>query len=353
MRFFICAVAGFMLSLAWSAPVAAAHHAVVLQYHHFGSDTPEVTSVKLATFEQHLKYLEENDFTVLPLWDIVTRLREGNPLPERTVAITIDDAFISVYTEAYPRLKKRGYPFTVFVPTQAVDRGAGGYMTWKQMKEMKRSGASFASHGHTHAHLLRRKEDESDEQWARRISDDIRLSIDRLQEELGSNPKLFAYPYGEYSIKLKHLVKELGLVGVGQHSGPIGTESDFLALPRFPMGGVYSMMEQFAVKVRTLPFSVTKEDPEDPVLPDGISKPVLRLTLKPGDYSDRTLACYLGGGKLKVRWVDKENRVVEVSTETPLPQGRSRYNCTASHRDENRYFWYSHLWINNIYHSMD
>ena len=41
----------------------------------------------------------------MALAEIIDRLQDGQPLPDRTVAITIDDAYLSVYTEALPRIK--------------------------------------------------------------------------------------------------------------------------------------------------------------------------------------------------------------------------------------------------------
>jgi hypothetical protein len=44
-------------------------------------------------------------------------------------------------------------------------------------------------------------------------------------------------------------------------------------------------------------------------------------------------------------WEGPKEPTIRVSSPDPLPAGRSKYTCTARHRSENRYFWYSHLWI--------
>jgi biofilm PGA synthesis lipoprotein PgaB len=170
---------------------------------------------------------------------------------------------------------------------------------------------------------------------------------------LGPNPSLFVYPYGEYSLKLERIVGDLALVGVGQQSGAIGPQSNFLALPRFPMGGVYSSMDQFPTKVNSLPFPVIAVEPADPVLHQGETRPVLRVTLAPGQFQMESLACYLRGKRIPITWVDRSRRIFETRAERPLPEGRSKYNCTAHHQNEDRYFWFSHLWINNVYHKED
>ncbi len=321
-------------------------HAVILQYHHFGEDTPPSTSVPLETFRQHLSYIERNGYTVWPVEKIVTHLKEGKEVPEKCVGITIDDAYESVYERAYPLLKKHGFPFTVFVPTEAAEKKYGISMTWEQMKEMTNHGATLSSHGHTHDYLVRRKKGETESEWKARVKQDIQKSLELLKKRLGSESGLFAYPYGEYNSALKQIVKDMNLIAFGQHSGAVWPGSDFAALPRFPMSAQYAEMNSFRTKIRSLPLPVISAEPSGPVLEEDNRKPVLKLELAPGDYSKGTMTCYASGqGRIEARWVGSEKKVLEVVADGPLPTGRSRYNCTARHKSENRYFWYSHPWL--------
>jgi len=329
-----------------AVPARAAGSAVILQYHHFGSDTPASTSVTMEQFRVHLDYLKSNGFAVWPVEKIVAHVRKGQQLPDKCVGITIDDAYVSVYERAFPLLRENAYPFTVFVTTEGVDKGFDSYMTWDRMREMQSGGAAFAAHGHSHDYLVRRPAGETEAAWAERAKEDIARSVERLQEELGSPAALFAYPYGEYDTALREIVAGLGLVGFGQQSGAMWKGSDFTALPRFPMAGGYADMAQFEVKAGSLPLPVVSAVPDDPVLPPGDSPPVLRLVLEPGDYERETLACFdAGGERIEAVWTDPEGLVLDVAARGPLPVGRSKYTCTARHRSENRYFWYSHLWI--------
>jgi peptidoglycan/xylan/chitin deacetylase (PgdA/CDA1 family) len=132
-------------------------HAVVLVYHHVSETTPTLTSITPAAFESHLDYLQENNFNLWPLARILATLRKGEPLPHNTVAITFDDAYQSVYSEAFPRLRKRNCPFTLFVSSEAVDRGYDNYLDWAQLRELANSGAELGNHSHSHAHLVRQK----------------------------------------------------------------------------------------------------------------------------------------------------------------------------------------------------
>ncbi|MDH5410757.1 MAG: polysaccharide deacetylase family protein, partial [Alphaproteobacteria bacterium] len=108
------------------AVAAAADSAVFLMYHRFGEDIYPATNVRIEQFEAHITELTKGPYTVLPASEIVAALQSGKELPDRTVGITIDDAYLSVYTEAWPRLKAAGLPFTLFVATDAVDKGYGG-----------------------------------------------------------------------------------------------------------------------------------------------------------------------------------------------------------------------------------
>ena len=60
-------------------------------------------------------------------------------------------------------------------------------------------GATIVNHGQTHAHLIRRKDNESETEWRERMSYDVLSAQQAIDEKLGPQPKYFAYPFGEYS----------------------------------------------------------------------------------------------------------------------------------------------------------
>jgi len=321
--------------------------AVVFMYHHFGVEKYPATNVTLAQFEAHLDYLEQHDYTVWPLQDIVTALEQGRRLPARTVAITIDDAYTSVYTEAWPRLRQHNWPFTVFVSTDVIDQHLEAFMSWDQMREMHASGVTFANHSSTHDHMTRRQAGEDQQHWLTRVRDDIDHAQQRLQQELGTAPKLFAYPYGEYNLALKGLLKKLGYTAFTQQSGAIAIYpyTDRQLLPRFPMADHYADIDQFETKIATLALPVISAEPEEPLTTD--TRPTLTVTLddtRLGAEQRQQLRCYVTGqGQTPVSWLD--DRRFTVTALQPLAQGRNRYNCTAPSGQGQRYFWFSRLWI--------
>ena len=98
-------------------PNATSNSAAVLMYHRFAEPAHPSTNIRIDQFEAHIEELKSGPYTVVPLADVVAAMTGGKPLPDRAVAITIDDAYLSVYTEAWPRLQAAGFPFTVFVAT--------------------------------------------------------------------------------------------------------------------------------------------------------------------------------------------------------------------------------------------
>src|SRR5210317_1114145 len=101
------ALCGLLLALCGLSASPADDHAVVLVYHHVSETTPALTSVAPRVFDSHLDYLDDNNFTVWPLARILETLAAGEALPSNTVALTFDDAYRSVYREAFPRLRAR------------------------------------------------------------------------------------------------------------------------------------------------------------------------------------------------------------------------------------------------------
>src|SRR3546814_15012331 len=114
-------------------------------YHRFGEDDLPSTSIRLSQIEAHLAELTSGRYRVMALPEIVARLRAGQPLPQRAVAITIADAALSVYREAWPRLKAAGLPFTLFVSTEPPDRGFSHSMSWPQESDTRRVGKKGVS----------------------------------------------------------------------------------------------------------------------------------------------------------------------------------------------------------------
>lgn len=335
-------LAGALLLAA--SPAMAAGHAVVFVYHRFGEPQHPSTNTPIAAFKAQLNYLAAHGFHVWSLPRLVRTLQAGEPVPDKTVALTVDDAYRSVYLQAWPLLRAHHFPLTVFVSTQAIDRHYPDFMTWAEMRAMQSQGASFADHTVRHPHSLERKSGESAADWAWRMRAEVLGAQRRLQRELGARtntaPKLFAYPYGEYSPALARIVTGLGFVAFAQASGAVGEPLDPRALPRFPIDTRFDARKSFARRALSQPMPLASAEPWSPVIADGANPPRLWLGLRrplPG------LACYRADGA-RMQLAPASATRVAVQARLPLPVGRSLYTCTAP-APGGGYYWYTHPWF--------
>jgi len=322
-----------------SVPIFA-NSAVIFMYHRFGESKYPSTNITLEQFEYQLNYLKTNNYNIWPLSKVINHIKNKQIIPQKTVALTIDDAYISTFTKAYPMLKSKNFPFTIFVSTKAVDNKSKFYISWEQMREMKANGAEFANHSLNHDFLLPKK-NETNEVWEKRITKQILDAQLRLQEEFTSdtneNPRLFSYPFGEYSIEMAELVKRLGFIGITQTSGPIGVDSDLRAITRFPMAQAFA--NSFITKLKTLPMPIDSVSEIEPILQKQ-NPPILHINLK---RHLKNLKCYISSGKeIDVKWISQTN--IEIRANEPIEAPRQKYTCTAPAKN-NKWYWYSHLWI--------
>ena len=331
-------------------PEVGDDHAVVLQYHFVAEGTPRVTSVTPAEFEAHLDHLSANGYTVRPLPELVTALRAGGTVPTNSVAITFDDAYVSVYDNAFPLLKARGLPFTIFVNTEPVDSRSPAFTSWDQLREMHAAGATIANHSVSHPYLVRRPQPEDAAAYEERLEGEIDFAEARIEAELGVGHRLFAYPFGEYDDRLRAWLAAEGYIGIGQHSGAVHAGSDFPALPRFPVSGDYADPEGFAEKIdaRGLPV-VAAGALVEPTLATREARPTLSFEVAPGPYRAGELSCYATGqGRVEAEVLGRDPLRLRVRAPHDVPAGRSRYNCTAPHESDGSWFWFSHPWLRDI-----
>lgn len=320
-------VAAALALLSPTPPAAAQDSAVILTYQRFG-EAPGPLTTTIGELEAHIEHLTGNGYAVLPLSRVVAALAGAVPLPERSVAITIEGTHESVYREAWPRFKAAGLPFALVVTTAMVDRGAAGSMTWSQVREMTSAGVVIGTHGTFYRSLLGRPRGA--------VVADITRARGRIVDELGAPPELFAYPYGLYDTEVRAVVVELGFgAALAQQSGPAHQGSDLFALPRFSVFGRFAAPDRFRLVVDTLPLPVRELVPAEPLVT--ANPPPVGFTLADGIGPTDRLACYASGlGAVAFDRLGVSR--IEVRLGAPLAPGRARINCTLP-GPEGRWRW--------------
>lgn len=333
----------FVTGLLLSTTVLASADTRVFIYHRFGEVSFPSTNIDVAVFARQLDYLQQQGYQVLSLSQIVEQELAGQAPAEKTVGLSVDDAFVSFAEKAWPLLKAHGFPVTLFVNTQSV--GNNGYLSWAQLKDLQQQGVEIGHHTASHASLLEMAAGENYSQWQQRVKADIQSANADFQQHLGLIPPLFAYPYGEYHPVLVNLLAEMGLTAAfAQQSGVVSPWSERWALPRFPMGGDYATLNSFVEKLQMNALPVRNDEMLDPVIRDQ-NPPELRLILQGNAPKLQTFNCFVQGQNSCVAQLDPENPgVLKVKARQPLSGRRNKYTLTT--RDQNgRWYWFSQLWV--------
>ncbi len=298
-------------------------------YHRFGESDYPSTNVTMDQFRAHIAELQSGGYNVMALDALVEAVRNKVALPPRSVALSVDDAYESVYTEAWPLLKEAGFPLAIFVATDPVERGLSRYMSWDQLRQLRDEGVVIGSQTKTHPHMADLSADA--------VNAELETSNAMFREKVGAVPTLFAYPYGEASLDTMRLVEGAGFVAAfGQHSGAIGSDGELFYLPRFAMNEAFGSLDRFKLAANALPVSVADMTPGDPVI-GSRNPPNIGFTVTwPTRGLDRfnCFASHTGAAT-----VERLGKRIEVRVEEPMPRGRTRLNCTMPAGD-GKWYWF-------------
>lgn len=140
----------------------------LLPIFHFHEVTPEF-------LEPRLRYLAENGYRTVTSEAIARYVRDGVHPGPRSVALSFDDGWASLWTVAGPLLRQYGFTAIAFVivgrvgdgsmvrPTladgvgdpAAADRSAKPFVTWPELKTLHEAGLlDVQSHGFSHAKIF-------------------------------------------------------------------------------------------------------------------------------------------------------------------------------------------------------
>jgi len=293
---------------------------ISIMYHRFEENKYPSTNVKINVFKEHLKIIEENKITFVDPKKFEDELL--NNKRQRKILLTIDDGFSSFYENAWPILKEKKIPFILFVSTREV--GSFNYMTWDQIREVaKENFVEIGNHSHSHEYLV----DEN----IKIIREDIEKSIKIFKEELGKNSNFFSYPFGEYSLEFKELIKSLNFkYAFGQHSGVMDETKNFYELPRFPINEKYGEIKRFNSLMKTLPFKYKEIYPDEKYLLQNKNPPKVKIIFYENIKNLKSLTCFSNeGNKWRQSDIEFENiNTLLIEINEKFIDERGRINCS-------------------------
>jgi len=289
-------------------------------YHRFEENKYPSTNIKLNDFLEHIKIIKNSGLIFVHPSDFQKKLEIDKD--EKKILLTIDDAFLSFYEKAWPILKKEKIPFILFVSTREV--GKYNYMTWDQIREVaNESFAHIGNHSHSHEYLIDKNEIE--------ITDDIKFSISKIQKEIGYKSEFFSYPFGEYSILFKEIIKKLGFkYAFGQHSGVIDSTKDYYELPRFPINEKYGNIKRFKTLINTLPLKYKEILPVEKYINKNNNPPKVTIQFFENIKNLNSIKCY---SNEKNTWRESKikflnNFKIEILLQGEFTTERGRINCS-------------------------
>lgn len=174
----------------------------VLMYHGIlshGTQGRDKYGVTQEAFGEQLLSLRKHELNIVSL----SALREQE-FARPSAVITFDDGLESDYSNAFPALAERQMTAHFFVNTTNV--GKPGYMGWSQIREMDRTGMHIGSHGHQHVDHSQPSEI--------RLTAELRVSRQMLEDQLGHAVEWFAPPYGFVNRKTVRAARAAGFSGI-------------------------------------------------------------------------------------------------------------------------------------------
>lgn len=220
-----------------SSQAPAAPGTPILAYHRFDPAKSGSTTVTTATLESQLAWLVEHHYTVVPLANVIATVQGHDPAPLHTIAITVDDGHVSVFTILFPIIQKYRIPITLFIYPSAISH-ASYALTWEQLRLMKASGlVDIQAHTYWHPDFRQEKKRLTPAEYDKFVSNQLVRSKAVLEQRLSSPITTMAWPYGIYDHDLEQAAARAGYTASFAYAGGVALPGDDpFAIPRIPAG---------------------------------------------------------------------------------------------------------------------
>lgn len=206
---------------------------LILTFHTLDDQSSNV-SFSPEVFQRGMARLHEKRYRTITLLEAIHFLRQGVSFPERSLVITFDDGYQTVYDEAYPILQRYEMSATVFltVGKGGTTRASGllpslkgrSMLSWNHIREMHQWGIAFGAHTLTHPDLTRLPLDQTESE----ICDSKWM----IEDALSAPVACFAYPYGRHHGRIREIVRRHFDCACSDEFGLVTAESDHYSLER-------------------------------------------------------------------------------------------------------------------------
>ncbi|MFB0825629.1 poly-beta-1,6-N-acetyl-D-glucosamine N-deacetylase PgaB [Chromobacterium violaceum] len=258
---------------------AQAQGLLILCYHEISQAQArqDDESVDVDALARQLEWLRGAGFRFVSLDDAMAASAGGPALPDKSVLLSFDDGYRSVYTQVYPVLKAFRAPALIGLVGSWLSPPEGGsvnfagvkvprddFLSWGQIREMQASGlVEVANHtfdlhygiqANPQGNLLPAASSarydpasgsyESHGQFLARVERDLARNSALLRQKLGRAPRAMVWPYGSYTREAGAIAAKLGMPAMlTLDDGVNGPDVPLSALRRVLVGADMSLAD--------------------------------------------------------------------------------------------------------------
>ena len=298
------------------APATEALSIPALCYHQVRPSATGQFELTPETFREQLGILKAQGYQSLSSAELLTILASGTVPTKRSIVLSFDDGYASVYDYAFPIMKEMGFTGIACIYPQFI--GAGSAMTWDQLRELASEGWSIESHSMSHSNLATGYGTPA---YAKMLEHEIAGSRGLIEKQLGVPVKFMVWPYGIYTEQAEQAARDSGYAGAMTVDG--GANYPGLDPFRIKRQVVYrsDTREKFLIRLGMAAVDVTDQHPRPGEVLTTLATVGCRLPAL-ADYSPDTyvLNVKATGGSLEFRF-DPATREVQARPKGPLKPG--------------------------------
>tara|TARA_B100001248_G_scaffold260020_1_gene247266 strand:- start:331 stop:1341 length:1011 start_codon:yes stop_codon:yes gene_type:complete len=302
---------------------------IVLMYHRIDDNKYPSTSISQELFEKHIQYLIEKNIKVLPITELSKYLKKEIRLPKKTVFITIDDAYKSFFQNGFPILRKNKLPFSIFVSSNYVSNAEeSDFMSWSMLKEISDNNGLILNHSKSHESLIG-----IDNQ---KLKIEIEQNQIEIEKNIGKQPKIFSYPFGESSKNIEEVIKNLNYeIAFSQHSAPIHLNQNKYRLPRYALNDEFGSLKRFEMILKTKPLEIFQSSFDDSIIKtDKLNYSFL------SKFPSKLINCFINNSANLIK--KNQGEKVDLYLSKLKSGQRYRINCTYIN-EKGEIFWFGKM----------
>ncbi len=313
------------------------HKAVIITYTRIDDSSEGINE---QAFNMHVKELQRKEYSILPIPEIIKKIRKNEILPNKTVGIFVNGNHRPTLNHAIENLSVNNIPFTIIYTPSLINEMNNDNIkktSWEDIEAFESNrNIDFALKPEIKLEDINNIED------IRKGINKARL-LSRMNTKIETN--ILIYPHEMTSQKLKQEAFNMKFdAAFGYDKGALHFKSDIYDAPQFIINANYSDVEHFQMILNALPLSIGDIIPENSALnklPEHIGFTILDSKNK--ELYD--LKCTLKGAEIKQEILGTAR--VEIRAEIPQSLEQTTLNCMmpaySKNGEEPQWHWFSRL----------